>query len=235
MAGFFYEYDFLAIFVLEKIMRKVLFLSSLLMLAAGAVGQVIKKGNGKNIYVRVDDTASVKPFRFVKQNMFTLSIYDMMFTNVSANYEFFTSDGKMGYQLPISINAGGLPDSSQYEVRNTGRFLAQRNRIFQTGFSVNHYPNGQDRVSYYVGFNVLAGWFYYWRYTYSPPPVYYVSSERLIGTNLSGTLHGGLLFNPRETIVLNMRAGFGLRRNTTIYREYTFPFMQIDFCLGFKF
>lgn len=214
-------------------MRKSVFMLLFASLGTGAGAQVIKHGRGKSIYVRVEDTVRQKPFVFSKQNMFSLSIYDLLFTNITANYEFFSSSGRMGYQLPISINAGGLPDSSQYYVSNAGRFLSQRNRIFQTGACLNYYPNGQDRINYYVGCSVMAGWFYYWRYSslWPMPAV----GEKLIGTNVSGVIHGGLLFNPRESLILNLRTGLGLRRHTTIYREYTFPFMNFDLCLGFKF
>lgn len=217
-------------------MRKLMPALLLLTLSTAALAQVIRPGRGKSVYVRVEDTARQQPFMFKKQNMFSLSIYDMLFTNITANYEFFTSNGKMGYQLPISINAGGLPDTSQYFVSNAGRFISQRNRIFQTGASINYYPSGQDRVNYYVGCSFTAGWFYYWKYTYSsfpwPVPVDY---EKLIGTNVSGLIHAGILFNPRESLILNLRTGFGLRRHTTVFREYTFPFMNFDLCLGFKF
>src|SRR3989442_782065 len=141
-------------------MKRSLLLLALVMLALASNAQVIKRGKGgRNVYVRVEDTTAQKPFEFKKQSMLTMSVYDLLFTNITLNYEFFRADGKMGYQLPISINAGGLPDTSNYYVQNQGRFLSQRNRIFQTGFSMNYYPNGQDKVNYYIGLNVQAGWF----------------------------------------------------------------------------
>lgn len=222
-------------------MKRIILCFSLVILACTSFSQVIKRGKGgRNVYVRVEDTTSQKPFEFKKQSMVTMSLYDLLFTNVTLNYEFFRPDGKMGYQLPISINTGGLPDTSDYRVQNTGRFLSQRNRIFQTGFSLNYYPDGQNKVNYYVGVNFLAGWFYYWHYTYATPPggyygPTYVSNEKLIGNNVSGAIHGGILFNPKETLTFSLRAGVGLRRYGTIYQEYTFSYMQFDACIGFKF
>lgn len=221
--------------------RSLLFLS-LLILATVSHAQVIKRGKGgRNVYVRVEDTTAQKPFEFKKQSMLTMSIYDMLFTNISLNYEFFRADGKMGYQLPISINAGGLPDTSDYAVQNTGRFLTERNRIFQTGFAFNYYPNGQDKVNYFVGLTAQAGWFYYWHYLYNVTPgpygTYhsYAGNEKLIGNNLAGLIHGGILFNPRETLTFSLKAGIGLRRYATTYQEYTFSTFQVDACIGFKF
>jgi hypothetical protein len=191
--------------------------------------------------VRVEDTTAQKPFEFKKQSMLSMSLYDLLFTNVSLKYEFFRADGKIGYQLPISINAGGLPDTSNYSVNNRGRFLSDRNRIFQTGFGLNYYTDGQNKTSYYVGFNLQTGWFYYWHYTYASTPgpygpyYNYVSNERMIGNNLAGLLHAGVLFNPKETLTFNLRGAIGLRRYSTIMQEYTFSTVQIDACLGFKF
>jgi hypothetical protein len=152
-----------------------------------------------------------------------------------------------GYQLPVSFNAGGLPDTSDY-MRN-GRspaFLASRNRIFQTGFNFNYYFNGQNKVSLYMGAGFNIGWFAYWRYNYdtlytsggwSGPNYYlqYHGNERKIGNNYAGLIHGGILINPRETVTLNLKSGFGLRRYGTEFREYTTGYFTLDIALGFKF
>src|SRR5258708_4781919 len=138
-------------------MRTPLFFILSISLYCTMQSQIIKHGKGRSVYVRVEDTTRLKPFEFKKQNMFSLSLYDLLFTNISANYEFFRADGRMGFQLPISINAGGLPDTSDYRVNNTGRFISQRNRIFQTGFSLNYYPEGQNKVNYFLGVNFQGG------------------------------------------------------------------------------
>ena len=209
--------------------------------------QVIKQGKGRSVYVRVEDTSGYKPFAFKKYDMVQLNVFDLIFTDVSLAYEHFNKDGTKGYQLPLSFNAGGLPDTSDYKSGSSiGRFISSRNRIFQSGFNYNYYFNGQDKVSFYMGAGLQAGWFYYWKYKYdlvtvtnqwgNPYTVYtYIGNEKKIGNNYAGLIHGGILFNPRETVTLNLKAGFGLRRYATDYAEYTVGYFILDVSLGFKF
>ncbi|MGZ3901150.1 MAG: hypothetical protein ACXVDC_12560 [Bacteroidia bacterium] len=184
------------------------------------------------------------PFEFKKRSMISLSVSDLVMTNFTFRYEYFNKTGKAGFQVPISLNAGGVPDTNNYSVNNAGRFLSARNRIFQTGFNANYYINGQDRVSPYIGVSLAAGWFKYWINTYVPPtpttpPAPYNPSaythEQQIGNNVSFAFHAGFLFNPWETLTFNVKAGVGLRRYTTNYIEYTYPVGLADVSLGFKF
>jgi hypothetical protein len=200
-------------------------------------GQVINKG--KSAPGTGSETKELPPFEFKKQSMISLSMSDMVLTNITVKYEYFTKDGKVGYQIPFSFNAGGLPDTNNYRTGNAGRFLSARNRVFQTGLNLNYYVSGQGKVSPFVGLSFAAGWFYYWKYnyTYSGPPAYNNSftNEKLIANNYSFAFHGGFLFNPWETLTFGIKAGVGLRRYGTIYQEYTIPFGLVDFSAGFKF
>lgn len=222
---------------------KKIFVATLLVTAVFAgQAQVIKQGKGRSVYVRVEDTSATKPFQLKKHEMVQLNVFDLIFTDVSISYEHFSSDGTKGYQIPFSFNAGGLPDTSDYRSNTVGRFISSKNRIFQTGFNYNYYFNGQDKVSLYMGAGVQVGWFYYWKYMYNTPtspygyPYYgYVGNEKKIGNNYAGLIHGGILFNPRETVTFNLKAGFGLRRYATDYTEYTVGYFNLDVCLGFKF
>lgn len=202
--------------------------------------QVINRGKSSSIGgTGFKETKEPPPFEFKKQSMISLSMSDMVLTNITAKYEYFTSDGKIGYQIPFSFNAGGVPDTSDYRSSNLGRFLSARNRIFQTGFNLNYYLYGQDKVSTFVGLSFAAGWFYYWKYTYYrnpvPPNYNYYDSEKLIGNNYSFAFHGGFLFNPWETLTFTLKGGVGLRRYGTILPEYTYPFGMVDVSCGFKF
>lgn len=197
--------------------------------------QIITTGKSKNNYSTFKENKEPPPFEFKKQSMISLSISDIVLTNLTARYEFFRKDGKVGYQIPLSFNLGGLPDTNNYSVRNAGRFLSARNRIFQTGFNLNYYLYGQDKVSPFVGLSFAAGWFYYWKYTYNNNPPPYYDQEKLIANNYSFAFHAGYLFNPWETLTFSIKGGIGLRRYGTIYTEYTYPFALVDFSAGFKF
>lgn len=192
----------------------------------------------------VKEAKELPPFEFKKRSMISLSISDLVMTNFTFRYEYFTKDGKVGIQLPVSLNAGGVPDTNNYAVNNAGRFLSARNRIFQSGLNANYYISGQNRVSPYVGVSLAAGTFKYWINTYIPPtststvspyspPAY--THEQQVGNNVSFAFHAGFLFNPWETLTFNIKGGVGLRRYTTNYVEYTYPFGLVDVSLGFKF
>ena len=178
------------------------------------------------------------PSDITKQNMFSMSVTDLVLTNITLRYEFFKKDGTVSYQIPFSFNAGGIPDTNNYRVSNAGRFLSGRNRIFQTGFNLNYYIDGQDVVSPFVGVSLAAGWFYYWKYSNTPlnvPPYNAWTSEKMIANNYSFAFHAGFLYNPWETLTFSAKIGAGLRRYGTIYQEYTYPFGLADLSIGFKF
>jgi hypothetical protein len=179
------------------------------------------------------------PVILKKQSMFSMSIADLAFTNITLKYELFRKDGKVSITIPFSFNAGGIPDTNDYNVHNSLRFISSRNRIFQTGFAANYFLDKQDAVYPYIGATVAAGWFYYWKYSYVPgstPPFNTMhTSEKLVGNNYSFAFHYGLLFNPWETVTFNTKIGFGLRRFGTIYQEYTVPFALFDLTVGIKF
>ncbi|MGZ3865143.1 MAG: hypothetical protein ACXVC6_06050 [Bacteroidia bacterium] len=191
----------------------------------------------------VKERKELPPFEFKKRSMIMLSISDLVMTNFTFRYEYFTKDGKVGIQLPVSLNAGGVPDTNNYQVDNRGRFLSAHNRIFQSGLNANYYLYGQSRVSPYVGVSLAAGTFKYWINTYVPPsptstitpysPAAY-THEQQVGNNVSFAFHAGFLFNPWETLTFNIKGGFGLRRYTTNYVEYTYPFGLVDLSIGFK-
>ena len=221
-------------------MKKTIYTLILLICLVQAKSQIIGS-KSKAPSGSIKEYKEPTPFEFKKQSMISLSMSDIVLTNFTFRYEFFKKDGKVGFQVPISLNAGGLPDTSAYHSGGTGRFLAARNRIFQTGFNINYYTNGQEKVSPFVGLSLAAGWFYYWKYTYNIPTnnsngyPYTFSNEKLIGNNYSFAFHAGFLFNPWETLTFTIKGGIGIRRYGTIYTEYTYPFGLMDLSCGFKF
>ena len=224
-------------------MRKILITLLLCFFVSEAYPQIIKKGRGNYDYNgNLIEQKEAPPFQFVKQSMFSMSIADLVFTNLTFKYQFFRKDGMVGYEIPFSFNAGGVPDTSPYQVRNAGRFLSAKNRIFQSGINLNYYFNGQDKVSPFVGVGLGIGWFNYWQYnyTYTNNPYGYpnqtlTSHEKQIGGYYNMAFNAGILFNPKERLTFSVKAGLGLRRYATNFIEYTFPFFTSDVSVGFKF
>lgn len=210
--------------------------------------QVIRTAKPKPVETTSDDTYAApyyrepKPFEFKKRSMLQINIFQFVFTNISISYELFSKDGKHGFQVPFTFGLGGQPDTNAYQVNNTNRFLASKNRIFETGLHYNYYPLGQRRASPFIGIGFNAGAFNYWEYSnilinnggYS----YYQQvgkGDQKVGSNVAGALFAGVLFNPNETVTFGLKTGLGFRRYGTNLQEYTYPYGVLEINLGFKF
>ena len=228
-------------------MFKKLFTLCIVTLTISTNAQVIKTGKPKATEPVAEDTyynpyhREQKPFEFKKRSMLQINIFEFVFTNVALSYELFSKDGKHGYKIPFTFGIGGEPDMNPYSINNTGRFLASKNRIFETGFHYHYYPLGQRVASPFIGLGFNAGAFNYWEYNYTIVNTGYyqyqqtLSNNQKIGTNVSGALFAGVLFNPNETVTFGFTAGLGFRRYGTDFNEYTYPYGLLEINLGFKF
>jgi hypothetical protein len=225
----------------------------LIVITINANAQVIKPGRPKNTEPTTEDTyyspyrkdpkpIEEKPFEFKKRSMIQINIFEFVFTNISLSYEFFSKDGKHGFKIPFTFSLGGLPDTNAYATNNSGRFIASKNRIFESGLHYNYYLLGQKRVSPFLGLGFNVGGFNYWEYKYTyynngyyPYYQYASKGDQKIGTNISGALFAGVLFNPNETVTFGFKGGLGFRRYGTDFTEYTYPYGLLEINLGFKF
>jgi hypothetical protein len=213
--------------------------------------QVIKSGRVRTTEVTNPETSNQnnpynkesKPLEF-KRSLLQINIFEFVFTNVALSYQIFSKDGKSGFQIPFTFGIGGRPDNSAYSGNNSNLFLVSQNRIFETGLHYHYYFIGQKKASPFMGVGFNVGAFNYW--TYAQVPVnngyypYYQQGQasQQIGTNYAGSLFGGVLINPNETITFSFKTGLGfMRRSTNIsgYQEYTQPYGLLEINLGFKF
>lgn len=224
-------------------MLKKLFVLCLVAITISTNAQVIKSGRPKNTETSNDDTyynpyhKEEKPLEFTKRSLIQINIFQFVFTNVALSYEIFSKDGKSGFHIPFTFGIGGKPDQNPYPGSSAGLLIASQNRIFESGLHYHYYLLGQRRSSPFLGLGFNVGAFNYWTYTstYSYPPT---TGNAQIGTNYSGALFGGVLFNPNETITISLKAGLGfMRRSTNVanYTEYTQPYGLFEVNLGFKF
>lgn len=209
--------------------------------------QIIKQGGKQNQSTedtyynpyngREQKPKEEKPFEFKKRSLIQINLAQFVFTNVAISYEIFSKDGKSSVKIPFTFGIGGEPDTSAYYVHNQGRFIAAKNRIFETGLSYNYYFFGQKRISPFMGVGINAGAFNYWEYNYNYNYYYYAPPfvTKKIATNISGALFMGILFNPAETVTFGLKAGMGFRRYGTDFKEYTYPYGVFEVNLGFKF
>ncbi|HXU25942.1 MAG TPA: hypothetical protein VN698_01830 [Bacteroidia bacterium] len=225
----------------------------LIAIAISANAQVIKSGRQKNIEPTNANAQSVgnqnnpynkesKPLEF-KRSMIQVNIFDFVFTNIALSYEFFSKNGKSGFHIPFTFGIGGKPDNSNYPGNNDGLFIASQNRIFESGLHYHYYFVGQKKAAPFMGVGFNVGAFNYWGTTQVPVNngsyTYYqtVPGTQQVGTNYAGSMFGGILINPNETITFSFKTGLGFMRRTTNsgYQEYTHPYGLLEVNLGFKF
>jgi hypothetical protein len=228
-------------------MIKKLFTIYLVVLTIHVNAQVIRSGKPAT----TDDTyynpypqrpiREEKPFEFKKRSLLQINLSQFIFTNIALSYEIFSKDGKSSFKIPFTFGIGGQPDTTAYQVNNIGKFIASKNRIFETGLHYNYYFLGQKRVSPFMGVGFNVGAFNYWEYKYTSTYNGYnynstiASITKNVGSNVSGALFMGVLFNPNETVTFGLKAGMGFRRYGTDFNEYTYPYGIFEVNLGFKF
>jgi hypothetical protein len=225
-------------------MIKRLLLFCVVVLAIDVNAQVIKEGGKQPTtddsyynppYGREQRLREEKPFEFRKRSLIQINLSQFVFTNVALSYEIFSRDGKTSVKIPFIFGIGGEQDTNAYYVHNIGRFIASKNRIFETGLHYNYYFLGQRRVSPFMGAGFNVGAFNYWEYKYSNGYYGTPTINKNIGTNVAGTLFMGILFNPAETVTFGLKAGVGFRRYGTDYKDYTYPSGIFEVNLGVKF
>jgi hypothetical protein len=229
----------------------------LITIVINANAQVIRQGNKPKTtttYTTNETTNSGEPKSIAynqvskdvefKRSMISLNIFEFVFTNISLSYDYFSKKGKSGFHIPFTFGIGGKPDQSQYPGNNNGLFIASQNRIFESGLHYNYYLVGQKKASPFIGIGFNVGAFNYWNYPagYVPPTT--TSSTTIntispqVGTNFSGALFAGILFNPNELITFTLKTGFGFRKRTADvpnYVDYTQLYGLLELNLGFKF
>ncbi|HXD93230.1 MAG TPA: hypothetical protein VNX01_08455 [Bacteroidia bacterium] len=187
-----------------------------------------------------------KPIEF-KRSLLQVNIFEFIFTNVAVSYEIFSKDGKSGFQIPFTFGIGGKPDNNPYPGNNQGLFIVSQNRIFESGLHYHYYFVGQRKASPFMGAGFNIGAFNYWGPWQSVtinngsyPYTQQVPGDKQVGTNYAGSLFGGILINPNETITFSLKTGLGFMGrstniSTTNYQDYTRPYGLLEINLGFKF
>jgi len=210
-----------------------------------------EKGNQNNSYNNSQNNSNnnqnnpynteKKPVDF-KRSLIQVNIFEFVFTNVAVSYEIFSKNGKSGFHIPFTFGIGGKPDNSPYPGNNSGLFIVSQNRIFESGLHYHYYFVGQRKASPFMGVGLNIGAFNYWgpwqysnTYPYNPVP-----GDKQVGTNYAGSLFGGILINPNETITFSFKTGLGFMGrstniSTTNYQDYTRPYGLLEINLGFKF
>ncbi len=158
-------------------------------------------------------------------NNLSIMISDVLVRRVSLEYEHVLGDGKMSFNVPLSITLSPYGDLWSDEVH------------WWLGMGIKFYPTGQGILRYFIGaeFRLLSVGeeTYYWEGEY-PNESYYSRFENYLNTAF--LINNGLIYSPTGNFFVSANIGFGfLSRSADSTYEQLVPYATPSFRLGFKF
>lgn len=158
-------------------------------------------------------------------NHFSIMLSDVLVRRLSLEYEHVLGDGKMSFNIPISITLSPYGDLWADEVH------------WWIGMGVKFYPTGQGVLRYFLGaeFRLIsvAEENYYWEGEY-PNETYYSNNENFLNTAF--LINNGLIYSPTNNFFVCANIGFGfLSRSADSNNELLVPYATPSFRIGFKF
>jgi len=141
-----------------------------------------------------------KPVEHVR-NIISFSPLDIVFMRFQMSYEHINKDGTVGFRVPMVIG-----------------FYNEEPSYF-TGFDINMYPAGQNRISYFLGPKIRAG------YVND-----YIFNEELFTAFL---FNNGMVVHTGSDLTLSFAAGIGVAHSFD--SSSTIPMATLSFLLGFRF
>ena len=160
-------------------------------------GEIIEFSGKYNKSVSKDFSSNIISFN-------TLAIPAGRFT---MTYQFLNKTGKIGYEIPVSI--GLLQDA--YTDPLPEIFDIEFYSVFYTGFTLNWYPLGQNKVSYVLGpsFRIGVGEEDYWD-SYN----YYDNTKQAYYSKL--LINNGIVLMPSKHFSMAFILSFGIMHRTDI-------------------
>ena len=142
----------------------------------------------------------VNPQLNLKRNIISFGFLDVLLWRIQMTYEHISRDGKVGYKVPISLG------------------LFQDEPSFFTGFDLNLYPDGQRRVSYFLGPKIRGG---------------YIHDEIFRRqTFFALFLNNGVVMSNGKSVTISVSVALGAAHSIT--DDYTIPMATMAFQLGFR-
>ena len=166
------------------------------------------------------------------RHFISVNMFDILFSNFTVSYEWFSKNGYLGIKIPLSVNL------NKPLVANTDDsfdpFQFNLNKIISAGVDLNIYPKAQGRVKYFVGSSLIIGSFKDSFYSYN----YYGSNNydnTVISYYYSFLINNGLLLQATPKFNLSFQMGIGA---THLYRNNSDSFngdVRFGFNMGYRF
>ncbi|MBN1649743.1 MAG: hypothetical protein JW857_00365 [Bacteroidales bacterium] len=192
--------------------RNFLILLSILSISLSSFGQYSISETEQNYAIEND-------------NHLSIMLSDVLVRRLSVEYEHVLGDGKMSFNVPVSVTLSPYGDLWSDEVH------------WWLGMGIKFYPTGQGILRYFLGaeFRLIsvAEENYYWEGEY-PNENYYSNFENYLNTAF--LINNGLIYSPTNNFFVSANIGFGfLSRSADTNLEQLVPYATPSFRLGFKF
>lgn len=130
------------------------------------------------------------------KNLFTYHLADLIVNNFTISYERITKNGKIGFEIPLSLGYGRYAEID--DIINQ----------FYTGLSVNFYPTGQGKWRFLTGPTVRIGTAK-WDYNYYSEHEYYSYKSNTGYFKL--LINNGVIFTPIRALSFSIIGSLGVR------------------------
>lgn len=140
------------------------------------------------------------------KNLIAYHLADLLINNFTISYERIFNDGKMGFQIPLSIGYNG-------DYQELGDF---RNK-FYTGINFNIYPTGQGQWRYFLGPGIRLGTGNYEYYQNCHDCYDYYKNEDVFYFKFH--INNGVMFTPVPALSLTACLSLGIRYVDSDYSD----------------
>ncbi len=163
------------------------------------------------------------------RNIISYNLGDLVFfKNVTLSYERLSSNGMIGYEIPVAIGFGYIENENSYRPKD----------ILYTGLCLNYYPTNQGKWRYFVGPELRGGYaqkkydYYYYDYYYP-----YHDSKTYYPYYYKVFINNGIMYNPTANLRVLIKLSLGIEyyESGGYHSNGVYQSVAFSFNLGYRF
>jgi hypothetical protein len=163
------------------------------------------------------------------RNIISYNLADLViFKNITFSYERLSSNGMIGYEIPVAIGFGYIENEYSYKPKN----------VLYTGFSLNYYPTNQGVMKYFVGTELRGGYaqrkYNIYDYDFYPYTCY---TEKSYPYYYKIFINNGIIYNPTTnlTVLIKLSLGVEYYESGGYHSNGVYQSVAFSFNLGYRF
>ena len=161
------------------------------------------------------------------RNIISYNLADLViFKNITFSYERLSSNGMIGYEIPVAIGFGYIENEYFHKSKD----------ILYTGFCLNYYPTNQGKWKYFVGPELRSGYAKseYHYYNYYP---YYPYNKISYPYYYKIFINNGIMYNPTANLRVLIKLSLGVEyyESGGYHSNGVYQSVAFSFNLGYRF